>query len=120
MLRLIPSWLSVLAGETNLTRSPGLSLCAFHGRWVDSELAPQLRDGTGIEAAVGARDGQVLSNAVAFINRGAGFRTCPRESSARARGGDFFVPKLGCITSSVWAIPGGIRMADLPNPASWR
>ena len=59
MLRLIPSWLGVLAGETNLTRSPGLSLCALHGRWVDSGHSC---DGTGIEAAVGGRDGQVLSN----------------------------------------------------------
>ena len=60
MPRLIPSWLGVLAGDTNpITGSqpPWLQ----HRRWVDSELLHSC-DGTGIEAAVGGRDGQALSN----------------------------------------------------------
>ena len=60
MPRLIPSWLGVLAGDTNpITRSQPRWL--QHRRWVDNELLHSC-DGTGIEAAVGGRDGQVLSN----------------------------------------------------------
>ena len=80
MLRLIPSWLGVLAGDTNpITRSQPRWL--QHRRWVDSELLHSC-DGTGIEAAVGGRDGQVLSNAVMFTDvQRLPPRTAPKQAA---------------------------------------